>query len=114
MPIVEIPFNGGDAVARAQFSNFQNRINLYPEIETAGARSRVVMYGTPGLELLVRLAVRRGALALRTRRAGARLWGASKVILVVPPFQIVPVSPFIVLTATAATRPVRGSFSWPR
>jgi len=57
MPIVEIPFNGGDAVARAQFSNFQNRINLYPEIETAGARSRVVMYGTPGLELLVRLEI---------------------------------------------------------
>lgn len=57
MPVVEIPFNGGAAVSRSQFANNQKRINLYPEIERQDATSRVVMYGTPGLEKLATLQI---------------------------------------------------------
>lgn len=57
MPIVDIPFNGGSLASRSRFANYQNRINLYPEIDRADARSRVVMYGTPGLEKLATLQI---------------------------------------------------------
>jgi hypothetical protein len=57
MPIVEIPFNGGFGVARSAQNNNQRRLNLYPEVTQNGGVSSVVMYGTPGLELLVRLQI---------------------------------------------------------
>mgnify|MGYP006935477954 CR=1 FL=1 len=55
--VVEIPFNGGSAVSRSKFSNNQIRLNLYPEIERQEAKSRVVMYGTPGLLKLATLSL---------------------------------------------------------
>lgn len=49
MQQLQVPFAGGEFEARASNVNAQRTINLYPEVTQAGAKQKIVLYGTPGL-----------------------------------------------------------------
>ncbi len=50
---MQIPFVGPAYTDRSVNVNAQRCVNLFPEINDAGGKNNVVLYGTPGLELFV-------------------------------------------------------------